>query len=96
MAVSSIYAGFRLAQRHILHDLLYADDCALMVHDLTEAQSLCNRFRTAVSRFGLTVSLKKTEVMLQVKLQSTGNYSLHISAHKSWCCLQLTLQENMG
>ncbi|KAL0177088.1 hypothetical protein M9458_025982 [Cirrhinus mrigala] len=41
------------------------DDCALMAHTLTEVQSLFDRFRTAAPQFGLTVSLKKTEVMLQ-------------------------------
>lgn len=59
MVESSIYAGFRLAQRHFLRDLLYADDCTLMVRDLTKAQSLCDHFRTEVSRFGLNVSLKE-------------------------------------
>ena len=47
----------------ILRDLLYADDCALLAHSLTEAQLLFDRFQSAASRFGLTVSLKKTEVM---------------------------------
>jgi len=49
----------------MFRDLLYADDCALLAHSEAEAQSLFTRFCTAATRFGLTVSLKKTEIMLQ-------------------------------
>jgi len=43
----------------------YADDCALTVHTQADAQHLFNRFCDAAVRFGLTISLKKTEVLLQ-------------------------------
>lgn len=51
----------------------YADDCALMAHTLTKAQSLFHCFRTAASRFGLTIALKKTEVMLQAVNKLNSN-----------------------
>ena len=49
----------------ILRNLLYADDCVLLAHTESVAQQLFDRFSNAARRFGLTVSLKKTEVMLQ-------------------------------
>ena len=49
----------------MLRDLLYADDCALLAHSEADAQHLFDRLYMAASRFGLTVSLKKMEVMLQ-------------------------------
>ena len=57
----------------IIRELLFADDCALMAHTLSDLQTLMNKFADAANRFGLTVSLKKTEVMVQESLSSWCN-----------------------
>jgi len=49
----------------LVRELLFADDCALAAHILHEAQTLLDQFVMASRRFGLSVSLKKTEVLFQ-------------------------------
>ena len=49
----------------LVRDLLFADDCALAACSEEEIQQLTTCFATAAKRFGLTISLKKTEAMLQ-------------------------------
>ena len=55
----------------LLRDFLFADDCALAALNIQEAQVLLDRFVEASRRFGLSVSLKKTEVMYQPSRTST-------------------------
>ena len=45
--------------------LLFADDCALLAHTKEALQHIVNRFSDAATNSGLTVSLKKTEVLCQ-------------------------------
>ena len=46
-------------------DFLYADDCCLVAHTLADAQHVTDRFARSASRFGLSINVKKTEVMIQ-------------------------------
>jgi len=52
-------------QLAVLRDLLSADDSALVAYMPAELQILFERFFNAAKRFGLTVSLKKSEAMCQ-------------------------------
>ena len=56
----------------LLRELLYADDCVLLAHTQEAAQQLFDSFSNAARRFGLTVSLRKTEVMLQPAYRSSA------------------------
>jgi hypothetical protein len=49
----------------LVRDLLYADDCAIVAHTADELQTLTDRLSAATKRFGLTISIKKTEVLFQ-------------------------------
>ena len=46
-----------------LRDFLFADDAAITSHSAEDLQLLINRFSKACRDFGLTISLKKTQVM---------------------------------
>ena len=48
-----------------IRDLLFADDCALIALLKDSAQQLFDHVACAACRFGLTVSLKKTELVFQ-------------------------------
>ena len=50
----------------IVRDFLFADDCALAAHSEVDIQELADCFATAATSFGLTVSIKKTEVLRQL------------------------------
>ena len=48
-----------------LREFLFADDAAVTAHSEEDLQQLMNRFSHACQEFGLTISLKKTQVMAQ-------------------------------
>jgi len=55
-------------------DKFSADDCALLAQSEAEAQQLFTRFYTAVTCFDLTVSMKKTEVMVSTQPKHATYY----------------------
>jgi len=60
-------------------DLLYADDSALVTHSLEDAQMITDCFARAAKRFGVTISIKKTEVLKEKHfgtLLETGNINV--------------------
>ena len=50
---------------YTVRELLFADDCALAAHTEEALQRLCDCFASAARRFGLIISIKKTEVLYQ-------------------------------
>ena len=51
----------------LIRDLLFADDCALLAHTVDDIQAITNAFARSARRFGLTISMKKTDVIYQPK-----------------------------
>ena len=49
-------------QEALVRDFLFADDYAVAAHSKEDLQCLADCFSTAVKAFGLTISIKKTEV----------------------------------
>ena len=49
----------------LVRELLFADDCGLVAHSQEDMQLLMDRLAAACSRYGLTISLKKTVVLYQ-------------------------------
>lgn len=47
----------------LLRDLLFADNCALIANSEEDTQSFVDDFTRAADRYGLTISIKKTEVL---------------------------------
>ena len=48
-----------------INDFLFADDCALNSISVDDMQQNVDKFAEACTNFGLTISIKKTEVMHQ-------------------------------
>ena len=49
--------------KELITELLFADDCTLLTYTEEALQHIVNHFSDAVKNFGLTISLKKTEVL---------------------------------
>ena len=49
----------------LIRDMLFADDAAVVAHTEDELQALIDCFSQACKHFGLTISLKKTNVLGQ-------------------------------
>ena len=65
---SSLFNLRRLLKRtktieELITELLFADDYALLAHTGEVLQHIVNRFTDAAKNFGLTISLKKIEML---------------------------------
>ena len=52
-------------QEALVRDFLFADDSAVAAHSEEDLQCLADCFSIAAKAFGLTISIKKTEVLCQ-------------------------------
>ena len=50
----------------VLHEFLYADDCALEAHNQQDIQLITDKFAEAARKYGLAINTKKMEVMFQL------------------------------
>ena len=57
----------------LIRELLYADDCAIVAHSEHDLQQLADSLSIATKRSGLTISIKKTEVLFQRARGSTAS-----------------------
>ena len=78
--------------------MLFADDAAVASHTQQELQTLMNRFSQACKDFGLTISLKKTNVMEQDTEDSPviaiDNYELDVVHQFTY--LGSTISDNLS
>ena len=61
-----------------LREFFFADDCALGAHSHEDVQYITDHFEAACKRFGLTISLGKTEAMLQPSPSQASNAPPHL------------------
>ena len=55
--------------KHLVREMLFADDSALVAHTASDMQMLVDRFSMAANQFSLKINIRKTECMYQpVKL----------------------------
>ena len=57
----------------LVRDFLFADDCALAAHTEEDLQCLADCLSSATKAFGLTISIKKTEVLHQPAPNTSGS-----------------------
>ena len=82
----------------LIREMLFADDAAVISHTEDILQELIDHFSSAWEKFGLTISLKKTEVMSQnvstPPLITIDNKSLQVANRFSY--LGSTINNNLS
>ena len=82
----------------LIRDMLFADDAAVATHTQEELQSLMDCFSQACKDFGLTISLKKTNVLEQgtkaPPVITIDNYELDAVCHFTY--LGSTITDNLS
>ena len=74
--------------------MLFADDAALVAHSVEQLQRLMDGFSRASSRLGLTISLKKTNVVEPGPRISISDYELQVV--REFTYLGSTVTDNLS
>ena len=85
--------------RHVvIQEMLFADDAALVTHTMEDLQQLIDRLSHACKEFGLTISIKKTNVMGQgiVSPPSINIDNVTLDAVDSFTYLGSTIDSNLS
>ena len=72
----------------LIRDMLFADEAAVVAHTHDELQSLIDCFSQACKDFGLTISLKKTNVLVH---DTAVQPVITIDDYATRCCLPIHL-----
>ena len=85
-------------RRVLIHEMLFADDAALVAHTEEALQRMINSFSQASKDFGLTISLKKTNIMAQdtpiAPIIHIDNYNLEVVSEFTY--LGSTMSSNLS
>ena len=85
-------------RRVLIKEMLFADDTALVAHTVEALQRMINSFSQASKDFGLTISLKKTNIMAQdTAIAPTihiDNYNLEVVSEFTY--LGSTMSSNLS
>ena len=73
--LTSLLKAKTKVEKCTVRDFLFADDAAIATHDEKSLQHLMDRFSEACQNFGLTISIKKTNVMGQ-QVDCTPNITI--------------------
>ena len=78
--------------------MLFADDAAVTTHTLQELQALIDGFSQACKDFGLTISLKKTNVLGQdtTKLPEIAINDYELDVVEQFTYLGSTITDNLS
>ena len=80
--------------RILMIELLFADDSALVAHSAGEMQNIVDTFSNASKKFGLKITIKKTEVLYQPNSTRTREEDIMVDRNKLNSVLEFTYLGN--
>ena len=77
-----------------MRDLLFADDSTLVAHSADQMQKIVDVFSDASKKFGLKISIKKTEVLYQPNSTRTREWDIMVGGNKLNSVLEFAYLES--